>query len=160
MMPPTLNQADFSYEDRVRMRRWLDSEDQKQAGGMKEFDLAKPPVPAYQYREYPFLMYHHASGVAKPARNYEERHIMLAQGWSESAAREEAHAQNGTTVHRPLPNGDTPAALLDRIMSMSDEDRLNLILVLKSMEPPKPEPQPEPEPEPEPEIKSRKRQQP
>jgi hypothetical protein len=65
------------------MRRMLDELDQKQAGGMKEFDLNKPPVPPYVYREYPFLMYNHQTKQTRPALNHEQRQKMLAEGWSE-----------------------------------------------------------------------------
>jgi hypothetical protein len=64
----------------------LDDLDQKQAGGMKEFDLNKPPVPPYVYREYPFLMYHHPTRRAAPALNHEQRQKMLSEGWSEEPA--------------------------------------------------------------------------
>lgn len=155
MHPPAMNQVDFSYEDRIKLRRWLDDQDQKQAGGMKEFDLAKPPVPPYQYREYPYMMYDHSAGRAKPARNYEERQIMIGQGWSESADPSESQQPI------PAPNGERDA-LLNRVMSMSDEERMTLIIALKAMEPkfeaPEPARQPEPAPEPESETRSRKRQ--
>jgi hypothetical protein len=73
-----------TYEERVKMRRWLDAMDQKEAaGGMKEFDLNKPPQVPYVYREFPYLMYHHADHRTRPARNHEERQQMLAEGWSE-----------------------------------------------------------------------------
>jgi hypothetical protein len=79
MTPETL-----TYEDRVRMRRLLDEMDHKDTvGSTKEFDLNKPPVPPYVYREFPFLMYHHASHQTKPARSGEERERMMAAGWSE-----------------------------------------------------------------------------
>jgi hypothetical protein len=74
----------LTYEDRVRMRRLLDQMDQKDAvGSTKEFDLNKPPTPPYQYREFPFLLYHHTQRQTKPAKNQEERERMLASGWSE-----------------------------------------------------------------------------
>jgi len=79
-MSPTTN--DLTYEDRVRMRRLLDDLDQKDAGGMKSFDLAKPNVPAYQYREFPFVVYDHKTGKAKQVRNHEEREAAFAAGWS------------------------------------------------------------------------------
>jgi hypothetical protein len=80
MSPETL-----SYEDRVRMRRLLDQMDQKEAAGaMRDFDLNKPPAQPYVYREFPFLLYHHADGKTKPALNPEMREKMLAEGWSEA----------------------------------------------------------------------------
>lgn len=72
----------LTYEDRVRMRRLLDQLDQKEQAGTKDFDLNKPPVAPYVYREFPFLMYHHATKATRPARNNEERNSMLAEGWS------------------------------------------------------------------------------
>jgi hypothetical protein len=68
----------------VKMRRMLDQLDQKEAGGMKEFDLNKPPVPPYVYREYPYLMYHHGMRQTRPARNIEERQRLIGEGWSET----------------------------------------------------------------------------
>lgn len=76
---------EMSFEERIKLRRLLDSMDQKEAGTMKEFDLNKPPVAPYVYSEYPFLMYDHESRTMRAARNYDERQQMLAQGWSEEA---------------------------------------------------------------------------
>lgn len=81
MSPNTM--LEFTFEERVRLRRMLDIQDQKESGGMKEFDFNKPNVPPYQYREYPFLMYHHGEQKTRPARDFEERQRMLAEGWSE-----------------------------------------------------------------------------
>lgn len=78
-MPPTTDE--LTFEDRVKMRRMLDALDQKEAGGMKEFDLNKPPSKPYIYSEYPFLMYQ--DGKTRAARNREEREQMLASGWRE-----------------------------------------------------------------------------
>ncbi|HEY1896702.1 MAG TPA: hypothetical protein VGG62_10540 [Terracidiphilus sp.] len=79
MSPDTL-----TYEDRVRMRRLLDQMDQKDTvGSTKEFDLNKPPAPPYVYREFPFLMYDHASRQYKAAKNQQDRERMLDAGWSE-----------------------------------------------------------------------------
>jgi len=83
-MFPNTDTDSFSYEERVRLRRVLDQLDQKEAGGMKEFDLNKPPAPPYLYREYPILLYNHSTGQNRPARNYDERQRMLAEGWSEN----------------------------------------------------------------------------
>ncbi len=81
--PPTMSPEALSYEDRVKMRRYLDQMDAKDAANStKEFDLNKPPVPPYQYREFPFLMYQHDTKAAKAARNPEEKERMLAEGWS------------------------------------------------------------------------------
>lgn len=75
----------LTYEERVKMRRMLDQMDQKEASGaMKDFDLNKPPVPPYQYREFPFLMYNHEEKRTKAARDHVERERMIAEGWSES----------------------------------------------------------------------------
>jgi hypothetical protein len=79
-MTPT--NTDLTYEERVKLRRMLDNLDQKEAGGTKEFDLNKPPVPPYVYREFPYLMYNHEVKSTRPARNHEERERMLAEGWS------------------------------------------------------------------------------
>jgi hypothetical protein len=75
--------TELTYEERIKMRRMLDALDQKEAGGLKDFDLNKPPVPPYVYREYPILMYHHGTSQNRPAGNYEERQRMLAEGWVE-----------------------------------------------------------------------------
>src|SRR5262245_21246077 len=77
-----MSPTDFSYEERVRLRQLLDTLDQKDAAGRKEFDLAKPPVPPYVYREYPFILYNHQTRKSQPAHNYEEKEQMLANGWS------------------------------------------------------------------------------
>lgn len=77
---------ELSYEERIKMRRYLDSLDQKEAGGMKEFDLNKPPTPPYVFREYPFTMYNHELGTARLAHNYHERQQLQAGGWSENPA--------------------------------------------------------------------------
>jgi hypothetical protein len=77
-------QDTYTYEERIKLRRMLDAMDQQEAGGMKQFDLAKPPVPAYQFREYPFLMYDHSTGKTTSAQNHQHRQALIAQGWSES----------------------------------------------------------------------------
>ena len=76
-------QTELSYEERVKMRRMLDELDQKQAGGLKEFDLNKPPVPPYAYSEYPFLLYNHQTKQTRAAMNPQQRQQMIASGWSE-----------------------------------------------------------------------------
>lgn len=79
-MTPT---PDLTYEQRVALRQALDILDQKDAAhSRREFDLAKPPVPPYVYREFPFLLYNHQTKESKPAHNYEEKQQMLADGWS------------------------------------------------------------------------------
>lgn len=83
MSYPNTQEPELSYEERVRMRRHLDMLDQKEAGTRKEFDLNRPPVPPYHFREYPFLMYHHPTKQARAAQNHEQRQKMLAEGWSE-----------------------------------------------------------------------------
>lgn len=75
----------LTYDERIKLRRLLDSLDQKEAGGMKVFDLNKPPREPYVYREYPFLMYHPEAGT-KAARNWEERQQLKTEGWSEDPA--------------------------------------------------------------------------
>ena len=86
MHPNTQNELmdeerELTYVERVRMRQHLDNLDQKQAGGLKEFDLNKPPVPPYAYREYPFLMYNHRTKQTRAALNHEQRQKMLAGQW-------------------------------------------------------------------------------
>lgn len=81
-MSPNAN-TDFTYEERVKMRRHLDEMDAKEAAGRKEFDLNKPPVPPYVYREYPFLMYNHATRRTRAAHSHAEKQKMLGEGWSE-----------------------------------------------------------------------------
>jgi hypothetical protein len=120
-MTPTMNQSDLSYEERIKLRRLLDSLDQKEAGGMKEFDLAKPPVPPYQYREFPFVMYHHQTRVSKPARNHEEREQMKAQGWSEAPF--PAEGQQVELSGAELEE----SALIDRLLKMPKEEREALL---------------------------------
>lgn len=72
----------LTYEERVKMRRYLDDLDRKEASGVKEFDLNKPPIVPYVYREFPFLMYHHETKRTKAAPNHEIRERMIAEGWS------------------------------------------------------------------------------
>ena len=80
----TMSPEPLSYEERVKLRRMLDAMDQKEVqGGAKDFDLNKPPVPPYAYREYPYLIYNHAQRVTRPARNPDERARLLEEGWSE-----------------------------------------------------------------------------
>jgi len=85
----TMMPADLTYEDRARMRRILDEMDAKDAAGAREFDLNKPPVPPYVYREYPYLLYNLFTGKTRAAANYEEKQKMLAEGWSEHPVRQE-----------------------------------------------------------------------
>lgn len=84
--------ANLNYEQRVELRRMLDEQDRR-SSTLREFDLNKPPVPAYEYKEFPFLMYKREirlDGEGKqiivrltePARTHEERERMLAEGWS------------------------------------------------------------------------------
>ena len=90
-MTPTTDlsdMSDLSYEQRVRLRQLLDDQDRKNSG-LKEFDLNKPPVPPYQMREFPFLMYHHATGKTRAARNADEREFLISEGWSLNPKREE-----------------------------------------------------------------------
>jgi hypothetical protein len=88
MTPTTTDLSTFSFEERKRLRELLDREDGKLAG-QREFDLNKPPAPPYQYREFPFLMYHHATGKTHPARNEEEREHLISEGWSRNPKRDE-----------------------------------------------------------------------
>lgn len=79
-MTPT---PDLTFEQRVALRQALDLLDQKDAAhSRREFDLAKPPVAPYMYREFPFVLYHHQDRKSKAAQNHEEREQMLAEGWS------------------------------------------------------------------------------
>jgi hypothetical protein len=79
----TMSPTELTYEERIKMRRLLDQLDQKEAGGHKEFDLNKPPVPPYIYREYPKLMYRHDTKASRPAHNFAECQQMLEAGWTE-----------------------------------------------------------------------------
>ena len=107
--------AELTYEERVRMRRHLEDLDGKEAAGHKEFDLNKPPVPPYVYREYPFLMYHHASKQTRPAHNHEQRQKMLAEGWSQDPVRIE-------TAEVELTSGERmQAEEIDRQLKMPKE---------------------------------------
>lgn len=71
-----------SYEERQKWRAYLDQLDRKEAT-VKEFDLNKPPVEPYVYREYPKMMFEHATGKTRIARNHEEREFLLTRGWSD-----------------------------------------------------------------------------
>ena len=90
-MTPTTDPSDLSdlsYEQRVRLRQMLDEQERKGAG-IKEFDLNKPPVPAYRFQEFPYLMYHHATGKTRSARNADEREFLISEGWSREPKRAE-----------------------------------------------------------------------
>jgi hypothetical protein len=120
-MTPSVNESALSYEERIKLRRLLDSLDQKEAGGMKEFDLAKPPVPHYQQREYPFVMYHYATRTARLAQNHGEREQMKAQGWSE-----EPFPAEGQEI--PLTGAEAEETeLVDRLLRMPKEEREALL---------------------------------
>lgn len=113
-MSPNIR-TDLTYEERIKMRRMLDDLDQREAGGLKEFDLNKPPVPPYVYREYPFLMYHHATRQTRQAVNYEQRQKMLAEGWSEDPVPIEVPEVELTATER------MQAEELDRRLKMPKE---------------------------------------
>ena len=90
-MTPTADPSDLSdlnYEQRVRLRQMLDEQERKGAG-IKEFDLNKPPVEPYRFREFPFLMYHWDTGKTRQARNADEREFLIAEGWSREPKRPE-----------------------------------------------------------------------
>jgi hypothetical protein len=109
------NTTELTYEERIRMRRMLDALDQKEGSALKEFDLNKPPVPPYVYREYPFILYHHQSKQAKAAHNHEQRQKMLAEGWSENPIAIETPAVELTVSER------MQAEELDRQLKMPRE---------------------------------------
>lgn len=115
-MHPPANEVQLSYEERIKMRRYLDALDQKEAGGMKEFDLGKPPVAPYHYREFPFLMYNHETRTTRAAHNHEEREAMAAQGWSADPFPAEGQDIPLTVAERE------EAGRLDRLMKMSKEE--------------------------------------
>jgi hypothetical protein len=98
-MTPT---PELTFEERIKMRRYLDQLDQKEAGGSKTFDLNKPPQDPYRYREYPILLYRHATGENRPAYDFEQRQKMLADGWSESPKQQEALIVNDLTEDERL----------------------------------------------------------
>jgi hypothetical protein len=114
MHPNTM--TELTYEERVKMRRMLDELDQKQAGGMKEFDLNKPPVPAYAYQEYPFLLYNHQTKQSRPAMNPQQRQQMLAAGWSENPVPTESPEVELTPIERQI------AEEIDRRLRMPKEE--------------------------------------
>jgi len=72
---------ELTYDERIRMREHLDALDKKEAT-VGEFDLNKPPLKPYVHREYPMVLYSHATKQTQVAHNYEQRQTMLAQGWS------------------------------------------------------------------------------
>jgi hypothetical protein len=137
-MTPTMNETALSYEERIKLRRLLDQLDQKEAGGMKEFDLAKPPVPPYQFREYPYVMYNHQTRQAKAARNHEEREQMQSAGW-----RDQPFTAEGQQVELTGQEIEE-SQLIDRLLKMSKEERESLLAAARGETP-------------APETKSRKR---
>ena len=118
-MSPTDTQ--LTYEERIKMRRLLDDLDRKEAGGHKEFDLAKPPVPQYHYREFPFVMYHHEERIARPAKNHEEREKMRAAGWKDEPFDSENQPPELTAGERE------EAALVNRLLKKHKE-QLDVLL--------------------------------
>lgn len=82
---------EMTYEERERLRQILAQHDAKDAAQANStFDLNKPPQAKYVYREFPFVMYNHATGKAKAARDHVERERLIAEGWSSDPIAPEA----------------------------------------------------------------------
>lgn len=137
-MPPNFNespQLSLTYEEQQKMRQYLDMLAQKEAG-VKEFDLAKPPVGQYQYREFPFMMYDHRNRKSKAAQNHMEREAMLAQGWT----REPLPPEAVEAPDHPILAADLEEAqLVDTLLKMPREQREELLSTLRGEKPAEPE---------------------
>lgn len=115
--PTAEQQADLSFEEVERLRRILDRYDKTQQGGRKEFDLAKPPVPPYQFRPYPMLMYNHQTRKTQAARSSLEQAGLETEGWSVDPFPADEHPQPQLNAKEQLD-----AARLDILLKMSPED--------------------------------------
>lgn len=72
----------FTHEEVERMRQIVMSHDKAMFGGIKEFDLNKPPKEPYRYQEFPRCLYHHATAKTKNVANQAELEQHLSAGWS------------------------------------------------------------------------------
>ncbi len=63
-----------------RMRAIVAQHDNQ--GKVQEFDLNNPPKQAYAYQEFPRVMYHHASGRTRLAKNAAEVTAAEEAGWT------------------------------------------------------------------------------
>jgi hypothetical protein len=71
----------FSTEDIDRMRAILAQHDAQNRGGIKEFDLNKPPKEPYTFQEFPKLVYDHTARKHQTVRNAHEEKAALTAGW-------------------------------------------------------------------------------
>ena len=138
MYPPTEDQQMLlTQEEIAKFRRFLSLQESGEAG-RKEFDLAKPPVPAYQFREFPFVMYNHRTRQTKPARNHQEREEMTAQGWSVEPFE---NPQERAEILSPAEYGE--ARKMDALLKMSPEKLERLLALAESGETQPAEPEPD-----------------
>lgn len=93
---------DLTFADRTRLRQMLDAEDLKQTGGMKSFDLNKPPTPPYQFREFPCMMFGE-NGATCAAHNSYERDQLRRQGWTDAPPWSQ-YAELQNLPHAPAAN--------------------------------------------------------
>ena len=137
MHPPNNQQLplDLTAEELQEIRAYMAQQKQLQGSGIKEFDLAKPPIEfsnpsrsgkPYQFLEFPFLMYNHRTREAKPAMNHLQREAMLAEGWSEQPFKADVQEQP------PLSPADLEAVQLnDFLLKMSKEERDALLAAVR-----------------------------
>lgn len=133
-VPPNFNEQpslSLTYEEQQKMRQYLDMLAQKEAG-VKEFDLAKPPIPQYQYREFPYMLYDHRNRKSKAAQNHMEREAMLAQGWT----REPLPPEAVEAPDLPILAADLQEAqLVDTLLKMPKEQREELLASVRGENP-------------------------
>lgn len=113
---PAADQTDLSFEEVERLRRILDRYDKAQPT-RKEFDLAKPPVPPYQFKAFPFLMYNHSTGKTQAAKSELEKTALIAEGWSVEPFPAEAPAPPQLTAQETAE-----AARVDTLLKMPPEE--------------------------------------
>jgi hypothetical protein len=151
--------ANAVYEARIQaLEAKIKELDPRQAApGMKEFDLAKPPVPQYQFREFPFIMYHHQTRTSRAANSHEERERMRDDGWSDQPFRAQgyeepltrAEIEEAAKFDRRAQMSSAHLEFMDRISRMSKEDLETLLGAMRGGET-------QASAEPEPETKSRR----
>lgn len=96
---------DLSFTDRTRLRQMLDAEDLKQSGGMKSFDLNKPPSPPYVFKEFPCMMFGEG-GATCAAHNSYERDQLRRRGWTDAPSwpGEYSEPERPNLPHTPAGN--------------------------------------------------------
>jgi hypothetical protein len=77
-MSPT-GTIQLTHEEAEKVRALLNQHDR--ATAPQQFDLNKPPTPAYKHQDFPRVVYHHGRGKAKAVQNAAELDKHLGSGW-------------------------------------------------------------------------------